>query len=204
MDDLGQVYRSEMLFPIFANRLLSPSRPEYEAFLRWGGFDVSNPPDPIAVLGITEGIRQTDFVEVFPCPVPDVQGWYNNKFFLHGVRWVPPIAIELISQLQANTRLALVTEPLNLADRNAVAVFANDGPTKIGYVPRYLAHDVRKLLEACSPEWVEMIVQQVNLDAPLQQRVLCRLRACWPDGFQPCNGDAFLPIPAGVPARCPA
>ena len=67
MEDLSQVYESEELFPLFDNRLLSPSRPEYEAFLRWGGFDPNNPPDPIAILGVTEGIRQTDQVEVFPC-----------------------------------------------------------------------------------------------------------------------------------------
>ncbi|HEV3417251.1 MAG TPA: hypothetical protein VG056_10570 [Pirellulales bacterium] len=43
---------------------------------------------------------------------------------------------------------------------------------------------------------------RVNPDAPLQNRVLCRMRGCWPDGFQPCSGDDFLPIPADVPARC--
>ena len=36
MDRLDQVYESTDLFPLFANRLLSQSRPEYEAYLRWG------------------------------------------------------------------------------------------------------------------------------------------------------------------------
>jgi hypothetical protein len=74
MDSLQQVYESEELFPLFANRLLSESRPEYEEYLRWSGFDPSSPPDPIIVLGVTEGIRQTDAVEVFPCPMPDTDG----------------------------------------------------------------------------------------------------------------------------------
>src|SRR5437588_345178 len=65
MEPLDQVFESEELFPLFANRLLSESRPEYEAYLRWSGFDVGNPPDPFVVLGVTEGIRQTDAVEVF-------------------------------------------------------------------------------------------------------------------------------------------
>src|SRR5437773_9230655 len=59
MPDLRAVYQSEALFPIFANRLLSKSRPEYEAYLAWGGFDPNHPPDPLAILGVTEGIRQT-------------------------------------------------------------------------------------------------------------------------------------------------
>lgn len=86
MERLNQVYESETLFPVFANRLLSKSRPEYEAYMRWSGFDPDHPPDPLVVLGVTEGIRQTDAIEVFPCLQPDAEGWYLNKFFLHGIR----------------------------------------------------------------------------------------------------------------------
>ena len=89
MGDLEQVYESEELFPLFANRLLSPNRPEYEAYLRWGGFEPGTQPDPIAILGVTEGKRETDSIEVFPCPAPDADGCYLNKFFLHGLRWMP-------------------------------------------------------------------------------------------------------------------
>jgi len=59
MEDLGEVYESAELFPIFANRLLPKSRPEYEAYLRWSGFDPANPPDPIAVLGVTASAART-------------------------------------------------------------------------------------------------------------------------------------------------
>ena len=117
MDDLDQVYTSETLFPLFANRLLSPSRPEYEAFLRWGGFDPDNPPTPLAILGVTEGIRQTDSIEVFPCPTPDADGCYLNRFFLHGIRWMSPAALERVDQLQRGQHLSLQHEPLNVADR---------------------------------------------------------------------------------------
>ena len=40
MDRLEHVYESVDLFPLFANRLLPKSRPEYEAYLRWSGFDI--------------------------------------------------------------------------------------------------------------------------------------------------------------------
>jgi hypothetical protein len=202
MERLDQVYESEKLFPLFANRLLSEFRPEYEAYLRWSGFDPDNPPDPILVLGVTEGIRQTDAVEVFPCPVPDAEGCYLNKFFLHGIRWLPPAAVLRIGKLADDELLTLMPEPANAHDPHAVAVYTSIEPIQIGYVPRYLAHDVWQLFEKCEIDFIQVFVDRVNRDAPLQNRVLCRLHACWPDGFQPCSGDDFLPIPVNVPARC--
>ena len=80
MSDLDRIYESNELFPLFANRLLSRSRQEYEAFLLWGGFDPNNPPDPIAILGVTEGIRQTDSIEVFPCPVCRMTASWPDNF----------------------------------------------------------------------------------------------------------------------------
>ncbi len=201
MDAFEQVYESEQLFPLFANRLLSKARREYDDYLLWGGFDPDNPPDPIAILGVTEGIRQTDAIEVFPCPAPDDDGFYVTKFFLHGVRWQGQCAVERIPRLLPGEQLLVVPDEENAFDAYAVAVHTTD-LVKIGYVPRYFAHDVRELLSGCGGDFIELFVEQVNTKAPLQHRVLCRIQACWPDGFEPCAGDAFKPIPTGVPARC--
>ncbi|MFL5329887.1 MAG: HIRAN domain-containing protein [Gemmataceae bacterium] len=203
MESLETVYESAELFPLFANRLLSESRPEYEQFLRWGGFDPDNPPPPIVVLGLTEGLRQTDSIEVFPCPTHAADGCYLNRFFLHGIRHAPAGAIERINHLQPGDQLGIAPEPTNPADSNAIAVFTSEPIQRIGYVPRYLAHDAWHLLEHCG-DYVELFVDQANPDAPLQQRLLCRMRACWPGDFQPCATEAFQPIPSGVPAHCEA
>jgi len=202
MDQLDQVYDSDQLFPVFANRLLPKSRPEYEAYLRWSGFSIDNPPDPIVVLGVTEGIRQTDAVEVFPCPVPDVEGCYFNKFFLHGIRWLPDAILERIGKLEEDEPLKLMLDLQNKVDPQAVAVRTEAEQMQIGYVPRYLAHEVWHLVQECEIEFIELYVDRVNKDAPLQNRVLCRMHGCWPDGFQPCSSEDFAPIPAGVPSRC--
>jgi hypothetical protein len=202
MEQLAQVYESEELFPVFANRLLSESRPEYEDFLRWGGFDVANPPDPIVILGVTEGLRQTDAVEVFPCPQPDGEGCYLNKFFLHGIRWMPDAALERMANLQEEERLKLMLDVQNEYDRNAVAVRTDADRMLIGYFPRYLAHDVWQLVNRCDVDFIKLFVERVNRDAPLQNRVLCRMHACWPVGFVPCSGEDFEPIPTNVSARC--
>ena len=205
MEDLSAIYESAELFPVFANRLLPKSRPEYSAFLTWSGFDPSKPPDPIAILGVTEGIRQTDQIEVFPCPAPDENGCYLNKFFLHGLRYTSEAARNRVMTLRPGERLIPMLDLCNEADPQAVALRTQEGERLLlGYVPRYLAQDVWTLFQGCEPEYIRVYVHRVNKDAPLQQRLLCRMEACWPANFTPCSGEAFQPIPSGVPARCEA
>lgn len=197
MRDLNEVYESDELFPLLANRVFGKSRPEYEAFLSWSGFDPRNAPDPLVLLGVTEGRRQTDSVEVFPCPQPDASGCYLNKFFLHGVSRRPPEAIKRISRLLPDEPLKPAPEPTNEHDPHAVAVYAKRWlrrAIKIGYVPRYLAQDVAELRNKCGSEAIELKVERVNPSAPFEQRVLCRMNACWPNGFRPCSKEEFQPI----------
>ncbi len=196
MEDLHAIYESTELFPLFANRLPAPVRKEYEAFLTWAGFDPTDPPDPIALLGVTEGRRTTDPIEVFPCPTPSENGAYITKFFLHGLQRMDPDVHDRIATLQRGERLALMLDIMNPYDRNAVAV-RTAGPQErmlIGYVPRYLAYDIRRLCCECEPDFIEVTVERVNPDAPLQHRLLCRMEACWPEGFRPCSGDEFQPL----------
>ena len=191
MKDLRGVYESEELFPIFKNRLLTERRAEYEAYLTWSGFDALNPPDPIALLAVTEGIRKTDSVELFPCPMPDANGMFTNKFFMHGLRYMPDAARERVTALREQEELFLMPDLCNVADPNAVALRTDLDRFIVGYVPRYLARDLRRLFSKCSSENTHVFVDRVNGEAPLQQRLLCRMEACWPDGFTPCSDEAF-------------
>lgn len=202
MEDIDQIYESELLFPLFANRLLPSSRPEYQEYLLWSGFDPGHPPDPIVVLGVTEGIRQTDAIEVFPCPTPNSEGCYLNKFFLHGIRWMPSVAIDRIASLSEGEPLKLMFDLQNASDPNAVALRTESERMIIGYVPRYLAYDVWNLVQNCEVDFIDISVARVNPNAPTQNRVLCRMNACWPQGFEPCSGNEFQPIPANFPVSC--
>lgn len=207
MEDLTQIYQSDDLFPVFKNRLMPASRPEYHSYLRWSGFDSSFDPNdplaPISILGVTEGIRQTDSIEVFPCPVPDSNCCYVNKFFVHGLRYLPAASHERLSRLEPEEPLAMMADFFNDSDPYAVALRTSVGDRMlVGYVPRYLAYDIWKLYEGCHPDFMAVVVEQVNADAPLQQRLLCRMNSCWPEGFQPCSTEEFHPIPEGVAARC--
>ena len=196
MTDLDTVYRSKTLFPLLANRLLSPSRPEYEAWLTWSGFDPKHPPDPLAMLGVTEGIRQTDALEVFAQPVANAEGNYATRFFLHGLRHACPQAQErLAALLRTGDALHVDLEDDNAYDAQAVAVL-DDGEQRLrlGYVPRYLARDVRALVASNGTASIDLRVARVNHGAPLQMRLLCSLQARWPRGFAPCSGAEFQPI----------
>jgi len=196
MNRLNEVYESRELFPLFANRLLDSSRPEYRSFLEWGGFDPDLPPDPIAVLGVTGGRRETDQLELFPSPMPDGEHCYLTKFFLHGLRWSPESAILRVGKLKPSEWLGLIPDVCNPHDPGAVAVRTQDegGRYIIGYVPRYLAPDVRKLCLNCDPKLLDCRVERLNPNAPPQFRLLCRLRACWPEGFEPCSDETYQPI----------
>jgi len=90
----------------------------------------------------------------------------------------------------------------NGVDRHAVALRTDSDRVMLGYVPRYLARDVWNLVQGCDVDFIEVTVARVNVDAPLQNRLLCRMQACWPDGFQPCSGEEFMPIPSSVPTQC--
>ena len=140
MPRLNDVYESDELFPLFANRLLSEKRPEYQAYLTWGGFDPNDPPDPLALLAVTGGRRATDQLEVFPCAARDADGCYVNKFFVHGIRHVAPDAQSRINTLRHRELLLPEPEDTNPVDSQAVAVYTAEGDrVRIGYVPRYLA-----------------------------------------------------------------
>lgn len=199
MAELGVVYRSRALFPMLTNRLLSRSRPEYQAWLTWSGFDPRSPPDPLAILGVTEGIRQTDALEVFPQPIADAEGHYASHFFVHGLRHACDRALARLAELRANAVLGVELEDDNAHDSHAVAVL-DDGTERLhlGYVPRYLARDVRALVAHNGIETIDMRVARVNHGAPLQMRLLCTLRTPWPRGFAPCAGAEFQPLVAAA------
>lgn len=191
MPDLQGVYEADELFPLFANRVLAPSRPEYDALFVWSDLDRSSP-DPIALLGVTGGRRATDSYEVFPEPQPDVEGRYVSKFFLHGLRHREREAIDHVTTLSPGQRLELRQEQNNEFDPNAVAVDSEG--LHIGYVPRYLARDIRLLLGHGASGDIRVSVVRVNGDAPLQQRLLCRIEAAWPGLFRPCAQHQYQPI----------
>jgi hypothetical protein len=194
MADLHRRYRSTVLFPLFSNRLLSRRRPEYRSLLEW--VNLSEGEDtPIQILARTEGVRGTDTLTVFPRPEPDKDGTYRVHFFSHGIQYLRQDSIEAINALQPGTRLFVLLDVQNEHDEFAIALRTDLPPMLVGYCPRYLARDFRQIIApADDPGSVQVRIQRVNVDAPLQLRMLCTIEGVWPEGFEACTDDAYTPL----------
>ena len=193
MEDLTTVYESRELFPLFANRLLSKKRPEYPDFLQWVDIPAGQD-DPLTLLARTEGIRETDTLAVFPCPKRGGDNIYRVQFFSHGLRYLSAGALERIHNLRPGERLYLMPDPQNPHDGCAVALRTDDPIALIGFCPRYFARTFLFLLNQCDPNEVQVVVERMNHDAPIQLRLLCCLTAPWPEGFRPCAEDLYEPL----------
>ena len=193
MEDLRVVYESEELFPLFANRLLSKKRPEYQQFLHWLNTRPGEA-DPLTLLALTEGSRETDLLAVFPCPERGADNTYRVQFFSHGLRYLLPEALPRIHHLSTGDRLYLMPDPQNRHDSHAIALRTDDPMTLVGYCPRYLTEDCLFLLKETGPDKMKIVVERVNRDAPMQLRLLCKLTAEWPENFRPCSGEWYEPL----------
>lgn len=188
--DFHKVYKSLTLFPVFSNRLLPRSRPEYTDFVQWLNLP-QHEDDPMALLSRSEGRRATDKFEVFPCPEPDENGLYHIHFFAHGLRHLPPYAVERINSLQRNELLYLAHEFQNPYDSRALLLCTKDHHI-VGYCPRYLLDDTFEILRQ-NPTYVNVHVERVNnlSPTPLQFRLLCNMTASWPDNFRPFSSAMY-------------
>lgn len=189
---LEQVYTSTHLFPVFSNRLMSCSRPDYANFVQW-----LNIPDteaePLAILARSGGQRETDSLTVFPYPEPDAAGQYQLHFFAHALRHLPESTIERINRLEPGGKLWLAHEFQNPHDSKALTLHTEDHYI-VGYCPRYLRSEVFRLLWQDHSS-VDLRVERVNLPpTPLQFRLLCRITAWCQDDFRPFTSPEYQPL----------
>lgn len=192
MKDLNAIYQSNELFPLFANRLMPKSRPEYRDYLKWLNVDERDDVS-FMILSITEGSRGTDSLEVFSCPEPNSAGRYEVRFLNHGLRHLSDYAVERVNALSPGDGLFVMHDVQNPYDQYALALRTADPATIIGFCPRYLTHDLRELIKS-NAQSVKVTVERVNPDAPIRLRLLCKVDAEWPEGFQPCSGELYEPI----------
>lgn len=195
-----RVYRSADLPAFFANRLMSPGRPDYPDYLRRLDLDPATA-DPFDILARSGGARATDAVELFARPEPVESpghgaACFETHFLLHGIRHLQSHEQARVLQLTAGDALHCQPQPDNPDDPAAMLLLTVDS-VRAGWLPRYLAPDAHLLSRWCGS--LDVRVVQVNQPpAPTTQRVLCRLRACWPPGFQPFASEAFEPIPSAA------
>lgn len=190
--DFDKLYRSKDLFPLFANRVMRPSRPDYQNYLECLNIP-QHTDDPMLILARSGGKKATDHFEVFPYPEPDQNGLYHIHFFLHGLRYRQQAAIERVSSLKPCEQIYLVHDVQNTHDPLALALRTDDEHL-IGYCPRYLALDIHELLKQ-DPKLVNVHVERVNpVPTPIQLRLLCNMTAQWPINFHPFSSNEYQPL----------
>ncbi len=191
------VWRSPELFPLFTSRIMSERRPDYAQFLRDLHVAQERQTDPLQVLVRSEGIKNTDWFEVFGWP-DCVEGRLVTHFWLRGLRYdgreerIEPVAKALESG-QKPVEFEATHEPNTPTDSNAVKLRTSDGDD-VGFLPRTLTslwHDLVRL--GGRPRVVAL--KHNPPPAVATYRLLCRLEADWPEGYVPFASDErFRPI----------
>jgi len=192
MDNLNKIYESEELFPLFKNRLLQKSRPEYKEYLEW--LDIGNREmHPMEELALTGGVRATDSLQLFPIPV-DKNGYYEVKFFSHGIRYLATSYIDRANKLKEGDKLYIMKDIQNPHDSNALLLRTEDPPELMGYCPKNYVNDFNILIKENNPDNVEVEVVKNNLNAPSQLKLLCQFKTKWYKGFKPFSDEEFQTI----------
>ena len=190
LPDLHRVYESVRLFPVFRNRQMPRQRPDYEDYVRELDLDAGT--DPFEVLGRSEGQRATDRIEVFAYPERTPEGDLKTLFFARGIRHLPGAA-DAVSDVRPGDVLDLVDDTDNDVNPRAM-LMSNRTDETVGWVPNYLVDMIHELRESFEVD-VEITAEHVNPETtPPHMRLLCRLRAPWPDGYEPLSASEFQPI----------
>lgn len=196
MDNLKKKYVSDRLFPIFSNRILAKGRPEYLEYLTWLGMSSGDYSD-MDELALTGGLRATDDLEIFPCPQPTSEGRYQVIFFCRGLQHLHTENVHRSASLKQGEKLFLMQDLQNKKHRAALLLRSDDPITLMGYTPRYFSADFSGVLKQQGPDAVSITVDKVNIDAPLQYRVRCKLESDWPAGFSACSDEMYMSLAKG-------
>lgn len=162
---LGRVHESESLFPIFAERVMDPHRPERAETLQHLG--LGSEAEPLEVLAVSGGGRTGDTYELTPLPQPGV---VSLPFLVHGIRYLTSEERAAIADLKPGDRLELRCETNN--EFNERALLVRQSGDRLGYVPDPLLEYVHQIMGRP----FELVVDRVNpVEAGMHMRLLVRL-----------------------------
>lgn len=197
MKSLDKEYVSPEIFPLLKNRVLASNRPEYKKLITWLGLRDAKY-DAFEELARTGGVRATDTIELIPEPEPTSQNRYEAHFFIRGARHLPEGTEEVLNKLKAGDRLYLMKDVQNDVDPFALLLRTKEPISLVGYAPRYYSEDFSILASGNEVKAACVTVEQVNLDAPLPYRVLCKINAPWPNSFSACQSSKFSSLATDV------
>jgi hypothetical protein len=172
--DRERVYESSSLFPFFATRVMSASRPDFDHHLAALGLSRGEA-TAFEILSRTAGELPTDTVQIVPHAEEHDDGSVTQIFLASGVRYFADRGVEdALASLHLGDRLTLRDAPENDFDSRAILINTiRDEP--VGYVPSYLLDLVHKLR---GERHLDVRVVRANgPSVPWHLRLLCSLEA---------------------------
>ena len=187
--DLARRYEANALFPLFAQRVMRASRPDFSRYRQ--ALHLEADASDWSILGRSQGQREGDGIRVFPEPFVDAAGGTTSTFFVSGLRHrmlQDPRVSRALHALIPGDRLTLIDEPTNLEDARALLVAEGAGLT-LAWVPSVLlsyVHAVRSMAEASLT-----VVGTNGPDVPPTYRLLVNLRGTAATGYRPFDGPEW-------------
>lgn len=164
---MDRQYRSERLFPLFAERVMDPRRPDRPRWL--SSLGLGEDPEVMEILARSGGRRKGDHLELLAVPRVEADGRTRISFLVHGVSHAG--SFDHIGRLAAGDRLELVDDPGNPVNARAVLV-SSAGERRLGWVPEPLVEFVRHVRD----RGAELRVLRVNpVELGSHQRLLVEL-----------------------------
>ena len=195
---LGWRYEADELFPLFRNRVLSPTREEYAEYLKLLDLRPEEA-DPLTLLALTGGRRQTDNLEVFPKLEAGADRSFRCRFFLRGWRRTTQAAQARLAELGADEPLRVAGRLDGPAMEPAVELRIEESPGRprdahvVGWAPRYVAEVLAPAAGGAAGAQARL-VRRNPPGAPTHQRFLIELTGQWPEGHDPMTGEEFNSI----------
>lgn len=198
--DEHRVYKTSSLPSLFANRLMSPRRPDFQEFIRSLGLEERESGlASLDILNRSRGRKTTDRFRMFLAPRRK-EGRFNLQFFSAGLsrETFQPNHARLES-LNPGDALQLLPDPQNSHDRNAI-LLVNDADLKAGFVPAYYASELTKLLK----RGAKLDARVLHINRPLERwapdAILVEVSGEWPEWWSPFqSGDyAWLAEAAAI------
>ncbi|MFW9677349.1 HIRAN domain-containing protein [Vibrio parahaemolyticus] len=128
---------------------------------------------PMNILARSGGLRGTDQLQMFRKIEVKDSGDFEHFFFVHGLSHLSRSAQKRVDSLNSGERLFFCFDCQNEYDPYAVLIRADNPAEVVGYCPRYIARDIRALLEFS--EHVTVNVEKLAKDAPKNYRLMCKV-----------------------------
>lgn len=187
--DLERRYAAAALFPLFAQRVMHPSRPDFDRYRRALGLDVDS--SDWAMLGRSQGQREGDAIRVFPEPDVNEAGVTSSTFFVSGLgdrmREDPRVEPALVRLIVGN-RLRLLEERATAEDTRALLVVEHTG-VALARVPGLLLSHLDEIRSHGEPEL--SVVDTNGPNVLRAYRLLVMLHGTAPVGYRPFDGPEW-------------